>query len=72
MTFAEAIQAILDGKYVARPDWLDSEHYIYLPKHPLLGDRLLSSYGKYVDFFTREDIEATDWQVIVPDWETSK
>ena len=71
MTFAEAIQAILDGKYVARPDWLDSEYYIYLPRHPLMGDIILSSDDKYVEF-KRDDLEATDWEVIVPDWETSK
>lgn len=68
MTFHEAIQAILGGKYVARPDWLDSEYYIYLPTHPLLGDKILSSYGQYVDF-SRGDLEATDWQEVIPDWE---
>lgn len=71
MTFAEAIQSILNGKYVARPDWRDSEYYIYLPKHPLLGDIIISSDGKYVDF-KREDLEATDWEEIVPDWEDVK
>ena len=67
MTFAEAIQSILDGKHVTRPCWKDAELSIYLPTHRLMGNKVISSYGQYVDF-TREDLEATDWEEIVPDW----
>ena len=64
MLFNEALDALIEGKYVARSVWSDGSYLIYLPGMMSVFKVIIepsTNVGNYL--WTVADFKADDWQI---------
>ncbi len=66
MLFHEAIDALLDGKYVARDAWTDGSYLVFLPGMTSVFKVMVQpavNVGNYL--WLADDFKALDWRIYV-------
>lgn len=64
MLFQQAVDALMDGKYVGRTTWTDGSYLVFLPGMQSVFKVVVQpavNVGNYL--FTVADFKADDWQV---------
>ena len=64
MSFADAVESLLEGRQITRREWNDSATYILLAEDNHLRIHKSDTKQLHDLIVTRGDMEATDWIIV--------